>query len=223
MESSNRDGSAGYQPSAHGGRSSRGFMHRAKNIHSKLSTPIDPDLDGVGVHVDIPDLVDRFQNGNQFNVGASVDGLKPYVDKRNQKVGFSLLNGRVCPDRDIGAAFEIGKVEGGIDGLGVKYNACGAATNVALGPVDIGGKLGTAEAGAKIWEPDVGLDVGIKANASAVQANVGPINMNVGVGVDTGVKFGKEGVGVEVLGTGFQIGRTTGFSLFGSSLSFKLW
>ncbi|CAF1997023.1 unnamed protein product [Rotaria magnacalcarata] len=68
------DGSAGNQPNAHGGRSSRGFIHRAKNIHSKLSTPIDPDLDGVGVHVDIPDLVDRFQNGNQFNVGANVDG-----------------------------------------------------------------------------------------------------------------------------------------------------
>lgn len=41
--------------------------------------------------------------------------------------------------------------------------------------------------------------------------------------VDTGVKAGKEGVGVEVLGTGFQIGRTTGVSLFGSSISFKLW
>ncbi|CAF2129889.1 unnamed protein product, partial [Rotaria magnacalcarata] len=161
MESSNRDGSAGNQPNAHSGRSSRGFIHRAKNIHSKLSTPIDPDLDGVGVHVDIPDLVDRFQNGNQFNVGANVDG---------------------CPDRDIGAAFEIGKLEGSIDGLGVKYNACGAAANVAVGPVDIGAKFGTAEAGAKIWEPDVGLDAGIKANASAAQLNVGPVNMNVGVG-----------------------------------------
>ncbi|CAF3145786.1 unnamed protein product [Rotaria sp. Silwood2] len=74
MESSNRDGSGGYHPNAHGGRSSRGFMHRAKNIHSKLSTPIDPDLDGVGVHVDIPDLADRFKNGNQFNVGANLDG-----------------------------------------------------------------------------------------------------------------------------------------------------
>ncbi|CAF1296288.1 unnamed protein product [Rotaria magnacalcarata] len=102
--------------------------------------------------------------------------------KKNQKIGFSLLNGRGCPDRDIGAAFEIGKLEGSIDGLGVKYNACGAAANVAVGPVDIGAKFGTAEAGAKIWEPDVGLDAGIKANASAAQLNVGPVNMNVGVG-----------------------------------------
>ncbi|CAM4848675.1 unnamed protein product [Rotaria magnacalcarata] len=180
IKSSNRDGSAGNQPNAHGGRSSRGFIHRAKNIHSKLSTPIDPDLDGVGVHVDIPDLVDRFQNGNQFNVGANVQS--PMWMKKNQKIGFSLLNGRGCPDRDIGAAFETGKLEGSIDGLGVKYNACGAAANVAVGPVDIGAKFGTAEAGAKIWEPDVGLDAGIKANASAAQLNVGPVNMNVGVG-----------------------------------------
>ena len=35
--------------------------------------------------------------------------------------------------------------------------------------------------------------------------------------------MGTEGVGVEILGTGFQIGRTTGISIFGSSLSFKFW
>lgn len=85
----------------------------------------------------------------------------------------------------------------------------------------------------------MGLDVGFKANASAAELNVGPVGVNVGVGsklmihlkfklkmcylVDSGMKVGKEGVGVQVLGTGIQIGRTTGISLFGSNISFKLW
>ena len=84
----------------------------------------------------------------------------------------------------------------------------------------------------------MGLDAGFKVNASLVDANVGFFNANVGVGsklfiffklkfkkdflVDSGVKFGKEGVGLKVLGTSFQVGRVTKISLFGSSFSMKL-
>lgn len=129
-------------------------------------------------------------------------GPRAYNDDKQNRIGLSLFNSNACPNNDIGFAIDIGRLEGAIDGVGVRYTAVGAAGNIALGPVDVslqylainslstsvlivlqlGGKLGTAEAGLKVWEPDVGLDAGFKANVTAAQLNVGPVNMNMGVG-----------------------------------------
>lgn len=124
--------------------------------------------------------------------------------KTDERVGFSFLTVDANVNENIGSSYDIGRIQGAIDGIGVKYNAHAATINTAIGPVDVsltynyiiirmcctfdwficklGTKFGTAEAGAKLWQPGVGLDVGFKANASALEANVGPVNGNIGVG-----------------------------------------
>ena len=76
-----------------------------------------------------------------------------------------------------------------------------------------------ANAGAKLLD-DKGLDAKLELNANLLSVSVGPIGVNlIGINVDTGVKIGKEGVGLKFLGTGFEIGRRTEFSVsfpFGS-------
>jgi hypothetical protein len=59
------------------------------------------------------------------------------VNDDEKRIGFTLLKGNACPNRDVGTAYEVGKIEGAIDGVGVRYNACGASGNVALGPLDV--------------------------------------------------------------------------------------
>uniref|UniRef100_A0A3Q3EHU1 Uncharacterized protein n=1 Tax=Labrus bergylta TaxID=56723 RepID=A0A3Q3EHU1_9LABR len=44
--------------------------------------------------------------------------------------------------------------------------------------------------------------------------------ISVSASADTGVGIGKSGVEAKFLGTGFSIGRKTGFSLFGSGIEF---
>lgn len=56
---------------------------------------------------------------------------------KEKRIGFALVKGSACSNRNVGAAYEIGKIEGAIDGVGVRYNALGASGNVALGPVDV--------------------------------------------------------------------------------------
>ncbi|CAF1643608.1 unnamed protein product, partial [Adineta ricciae] len=190
-------------------------------LPDRLNTPLHPSLDGKGIDVDIPDFVDRCENGNGFKVGAEMTG--PRTINKKDRVGISIWQAHGCPHENVGIAHDWGRLEGAIDGVGLRYEACGLASNIAVGPIDIGAKVGTAQLGGKIWEPSVGLDAGFKANASALELRGGPVTANLGVGYDTGVKIGKEGVGVEVLGTGVEIGRTTKVSLFGSSFSLKLW
>ncbi|CAF1184478.1 unnamed protein product, partial [Adineta ricciae] len=55
-----------FVPNAHGGRNANGFMGRARAVHNRLNTPLHPSLDGKGIDVDIPDFVDRCENGNGF-------------------------------------------------------------------------------------------------------------------------------------------------------------
>lgn len=85
-----------------------------------------------------------------------------------------------------------------------------------------------ANAGAKLLD-DKGIDAKFEFSVNLASATIGPIGLNLGgISADTGVKIGKEGVGLKFLGTGFEIGRRTEVSLslpvFGSvSFGFTLW
>uniref|UniRef100_A0A3Q3NS02 Uncharacterized protein n=1 Tax=Labrus bergylta TaxID=56723 RepID=A0A3Q3NS02_9LABR len=59
-----------------------------------------------------------------------------------------------------------------------------------------------------------------KAEVISVSASAGITKATLGLSADTGVGIGKSGVEAKFLGTGFSIGRKTGFSLFGSGIEF---
>ena len=66
-----------------------------------------------------------------------------------------------------------------------------------------------ANAGAKLLD-DKGIDAKFEFSVNLASATIGPIGLNLGgISADTGVKIGKEGVGLKFLGTGFEIGRRT--------------
>ncbi|KAG5281743.1 hypothetical protein AALO_G00048320, partial [Alosa alosa] len=60
-----------------------------------------------------------------------------------------------------------------------------------------------------------------KAELASVSASTGPVEAKLGVGFDTGVQIGGDGVGMTFLGTGFNIGKTTSISAMGSELKLK--
>uniref|UniRef100_A0A3Q3MXV3 Uncharacterized protein n=1 Tax=Labrus bergylta TaxID=56723 RepID=A0A3Q3MXV3_9LABR len=64
-----------------------------------------------------------------------------------------------------------------------------------------------------------------KAEVASASASAGITKATLGLSADTGVGIGKSGVEAKFLGTGFSIGRKTGFSLFGSGfeLDFSKW
>ena len=79
-----------------------------------------------------------------------------------------------------------------------------------------------ANVAAKLFD-DKGLDAKFELNAHLATASIGPLGINIGgISADTGVKIGKEGVGLKVLGIGFELGRRNevSFSIPGFSISF---
>lgn len=68
---------------------------------------------------------------------------------------------------------------------------------------------------------EVGAMVGAELGSASVSA--GPVGVKVGLGVETGARISADGGEVKVLGCGLSLGRTTGISLFGNELKFKLW
>ncbi|XP_063297739.1 uncharacterized protein LOC134586165 [Pelobates fuscus] len=65
----------------------------------------------------------------------------------------------------------------------------------------------------------IGVNAMARAEIGSASATAGPINVRVGLGVDTGVSVGPDGLELKVLGTGFRFGPTTSLSLFGSEIS----
>ncbi|KAF4107748.1 uncharacterized protein LOC131548939 [Onychostoma macrolepis] len=68
------------------------------------------------------------------------------------------------------------------------------------------------------------LGVGAMAQVEIASASVsaGPVDVKLGLGVDTGGYIGLGGVEAKILGFGFSVGRKTGISLLGSEVSFSL-
>ncbi|XP_063297006.1 uncharacterized protein LOC134585512 [Pelobates fuscus] len=64
-----------------------------------------------------------------------------------------------------------------------------------------------------------GVSAMAKAEIASASASAGPLGVKVGLGVDTGVSAGVDGVEVKFLGTGIKFGPTTSVSLVGSEVS----
>ncbi|KAE9547963.1 hypothetical protein FO519_008824 [Halicephalobus sp. NKZ332] len=59
--------------------------------------------------------------------------------------------------------------------------------------------------------------VGVTAETKFAEARAGPVSTQLGLGVSTGVHADENGVGAEILGTGFSVGNSgIGISFFGS-------
>ncbi|KAM3618850.1 uncharacterized protein V6R79_025884 [Siganus canaliculatus] len=100
-------------------------------------------------------------------------------------------------------------------GAGVGY------TRAEWGPFDAEAKGPNAGAGA-----GASLATGVKAIAKAglgsASATAGPLKVQAGLAVDTGVGLGPAGVDLKVLGTGVSIGRKMGASVLGTGFEFNL-
>nr|XP_017213900.1 uncharacterized protein LOC108191666 [Danio rerio] len=58
-----------------------------------------------------------------------------------------------------------------------------------------------------------------RAEIGSLSASAGPVGVRLGLGVDTGVSIGLDGLEVRVLGFGFSVGPRTSISLLGSEVS----
>ncbi|XP_060914197.1 uncharacterized protein LOC132990130 [Labrus mixtus] len=77
--------------------------------------------------------------------------------------------------------------------------------------------------GSEVSKDNVRLSY--KAEVASVSTSAGAATATVGLSADTGIGIGKSGVEAKFLGTGFSVGRKTGFSLFGSGfeIDFSKW
>ncbi|XP_016331862.1 uncharacterized protein LOC107680493 [Sinocyclocheilus anshuiensis] len=79
-----------------------------------------------------------------------------------------------------------------------------------------------ASAGAEATVARLGAGAMAQAEIASASASAGPLDVKLGLGVDTGAYIGLGGVEVKLLGCGFSIGRKTSISFLGSELSFSL-
>lgn len=63
-----------------------------------------------------------------------------------------------------------------------------------------------------------GVGAMARAELASVSAGAGPVTAKLGLGVDTGVSAGVDGLELKVLGTGMSIGPKTSISLLGSEV-----
>ncbi|KAK2886130.1 hypothetical protein Q8A67_016967 [Cirrhinus molitorella] len=74
-----------------------------------------------------------------------------------------------------------------------------------------------ASAGAEI--SGVGAGAMARAEIASASAKAGPVGVKVGLGFDTGLSAGLDGVEAKVLGTGFSVGKKTSVSVLGNEAS----
>uniref|UniRef100_A0A673NC57 Uncharacterized protein n=1 Tax=Sinocyclocheilus rhinocerous TaxID=307959 RepID=A0A673NC57_9TELE len=74
-----------------------------------------------------------------------------------------------------------------------------------------------ASAGAEVSV--VGAGAMARAEIASVSAKAGPVSAKLGLGFDTGVSAGLDGLEAKILGTGISIGPKTSISLLGSEVS----
>uniref|UniRef100_A0A673NNR1 Si:ch73-106k19.5 n=1 Tax=Sinocyclocheilus rhinocerous TaxID=307959 RepID=A0A673NNR1_9TELE len=78
-----------------------------------------------------------------------------------------------------------------------------------------------ASAGAEATVARLGAGAMAQAEIASASASAGPLDVKLGLGVDTGAYIGLGGVEVKILGCGFSFGRKTSVSVLGSELSFS--
>ncbi|XP_052466558.1 uncharacterized protein LOC128022810 [Carassius gibelio] len=78
-----------------------------------------------------------------------------------------------------------------------------------------------AAASAEATAARLGAGAMAQAEIGSASASAGPLDVKLGLGVDTGGYIGLGGVEAKFLGTGFSIGRKTSISFLNSELSFS--
>ncbi len=78
-----------------------------------------------------------------------------------------------------------------------------------------------ASAGAEATVARLGVGAMAQAEIASASASAGPLDVKLGLGVDTGAYIGLGGVEAKILGCGFSFGVKTSISFLGSELSFK--
>ena len=97
-----------------------------------------------------------------------------------------------------------------------KAGVFNVSLNDELTPINF--DIGTAKAGTVTSNTYAGADAKLKlAGGSA-----GPVDLNLGVGVSSGVGIKDDSVNVKVAGCGVTVGRKIGVSVFDNSISFDL-
>uniref|UniRef100_A0A8C5MAI3 Uncharacterized protein n=1 Tax=Leptobrachium leishanense TaxID=445787 RepID=A0A8C5MAI3_9ANUR len=65
----------------------------------------------------------------------------------------------------------------------------------------------------------VGVNAIARAELASVSASAGPFSVTIGLGVDTGISAGVDGVEAKILGIGFCVGPSTCLSILGSKIA----
>lgn len=120
--------------------------------------------------------------------------------------------------RDLDACAHFGE-----DDLGKKIPKLKASAEIGIGLARAEISVFEAEArgpnaSATVEASQAGVQAMVGASAGSITAGVGPVSAKLGLGLDTGVAAGPDGLEVKVLGTGFSVGRKTGVSILGSEL-----
>ncbi|XP_048029626.1 uncharacterized protein LOC125257202 [Megalobrama amblycephala] len=98
------------------------------------------------------------------------------------------------------------------------YAAAGVGrARAELSVLEAEAKGPNASAGAEMsW---VGSGAMARAEIASASAKAGPVGVKLGLGFDTGVSAGVDGLEAKFLGTGFSIGPKTSVSVLGSEVS----
>ncbi|KAI1890251.1 hypothetical protein AGOR_G00151790 [Albula goreensis] len=106
-------------------------------------------------------------------------------------------------------------------GVGAKAEAGVGRARRSEGRMEVEARGPNAAASAAVSL--TGAEAMARAELAGASATAGPLNLKVGLGVDTGASIGPGGVEAKVLGCGFTVGPKISMSLFGNEFGFSLW
>ncbi|OCT58309.1 uncharacterized protein LOC495244 isoform X1 [Xenopus laevis] len=156
-----------------------------------------PSISPGSVSVSPSGFIDMFDTADR-PAEASAVGVYAVTDTYACK-GFKNAPGKRIPKAGAYAGAGVGRARAAVSVL----EAEAKGPNASAGAV---AKIYRAEAMAR-------------AEVGSVSASAGPIKATLGLGVDTGVKVGVDGVEAKILGTGIRLGPNPSISLLGSELS----
>ncbi|VDI40356.1 Hypothetical predicted protein [Mytilus galloprovincialis] len=113
---------------------------------------------------------------------------------------------------------------GGINKPGERLPKAGAYAEAGVGEANAQWSIFDAEARGPNARAHAGATVsGVSAMATAgvgtASANAGPIGIQVGLQLDTGISIGFDGIEIKIFGIGFSIGPKTSISFLGNEVS----
>ncbi len=143
-------------------------------------------------------MIDTFDRSPDANAEGTYTRAGSYAEAFGHKPGTRIPRAGVYAEAGVGRAsaeYSVFRVE-------------------AKGP--------NASAGAEATVARLGVGAMAQAEIASASASAGPLDVKLGLGVDTGAYIGLGGVEAKFLGTGFSIGQKTSISFLGSELSFSL-